>query len=91
MLHERRKQLIRLHKRGVKPMQLVAQKGRSWTAVNRALKLFAEDGWALLRPVAKGRELGAEQQAQIRALICEKRPEQLKMEFALWTRAAVMQ
>ena len=97
VLHERRKQVIRLHKSGVKPMQLVAQTGLSWTAVNRALKLFADGGWAALRPLEKGRKLGvdralsAEQEAQIRALICEKRPEQLKMEFALWTRAAVMQ
>jgi transposase len=27
----------------------------------------------------------------IRQIICDKRPEQLKMEFALWSRAAVMQ
>lgn len=27
----------------------------------------------------------------MRRIICDKRPEQLKMEFALWSRAAVMQ
>ena len=27
----------------------------------------------------------------MRRTICDKRPEQLKMEFALWTRGAVMQ
>ena len=31
------------------------------------------------------RALSAEQEAHVRALICEKRPEQLKLEFALWT------
>ena len=31
------------------------------------------------------------QEAQIRALMCEKRPEQLKMEFALWICGAAMQ
>ena len=44
VLQERRKQVVRLHKRGVKPMQLVAQTELSLTAVNRALKLFAEGG-----------------------------------------------
>ena len=27
----------------------------------------------------------------LRRTICDKRPEQLKMDFALWTRGAVMQ
>ena len=36
------------------------------------------------------RALSAEPEAQIRTLICEKRPEQLKMQFALYTRGAVM-
>ena len=33
VLHERRKQVIRLHKKGVKPTQLVAQTGLSSTAL----------------------------------------------------------
>ena len=43
------------------------------------------------RQAGMGRSLSIEQEQAIRALICEKQPEQLKMEFALWTRAAVMQ
>ena len=38
-----------------------------------------------------GRSLSEEQEAAIRQIICDKRPEQLKMAFALWNRAAVMQ
>jgi len=32
-----------------------------------------------------------EQEAHIQKLICDKRPEQLKMDFFLWSRSAVMQ
>jgi hypothetical protein len=38
-----------------------------------------------------GRMLSEEQERAVQQIICDKRPEQLKMEFALWNRAAVMQ
>lgn len=50
---------------------------------------------AALKPKARGkkqgegRKLAPEQEAALRKMICDKRPEQLKMDFALWTRAAV--
>jgi hypothetical protein len=39
----------------------------------------------------EGRILTPDQEAHIQELIVEKRPEQLKMDFALWTRAAAGQ
>ncbi len=42
------------------------------------------------RPARSGRSLTAEQEEHIQRLIQDHRPEQLKMDFALWTRAAVM-
>lgn len=56
-----------------------------------------QGGATAIKPAARGRSAGegrclSEQQEQwLRQIICEKRPEQLKMEFALWNGAAVMQ
>jgi transposase len=96
-LHERRKQVIRLYKRGIKVMELVQMSGLSYPAVRKVLDLFEQGGWAAIKPAARGRNKGdarlltPEQEAHIQKTICDKRPEQLKMDFFLWSRAAVMQ
>lgn len=59
--------------------------------------MYEAGGYAALKPTPRGRKSGegrvltAKQEAVIQRTICDKRPEQLKMEFALWSRAAVMQ
>ena len=94
-LFERRKQVIRLYEKGLRPMAIVDYCGMSWGAVNRALKLYKAGGIAALKPKRRGRKVGAcrrlasVQERRIQRLICDKRPEQLKMKFALWTRGAV--
>jgi transposase len=96
-LHERRKQVIRLYKRGIKVMELVQMSGLSYPAVRKVLNLFEQGGWAAIKPAARGRSQGdarlltPEQEAHIQKTICDKRPEQLKMDFFLWSRGAVMQ
>jgi transposase len=96
-LHERRKQVVRLHRRGTAVMQIVALTGLSYPTVRKTIDLYAEGGWAAIQPAARGRRAGdgrllsAEQEASVRRTICDKRPEQMKMEFALWTRGALMQ
>ena len=96
-LHERRKQVIRLYKRGIKVMELVQMSGLSYPAVRKTLDLFEQGGWPAIKPADRGREQGdarlltPEQEALIQKTICDKRPEQLKMDFFLWSRAAVMQ
>lgn len=96
-LHERRKQVVRLHRRGTGVMEIVTLTGLSYPAVRKAIDLYVAGGWSAIKPAARGRQAGdgrrlnVEQEAFVRRTICDKRPEQLKMEFALWTRGAVMQ
>ena len=96
-LHERRKQVVRLHKKGIKIMQIVAMTGLSYPPVRVAIDLFEAGGWNAIRPALRGRSpgdgrvLSAVQEEAIKRLIIDKRPEQLKMEFSLWSRAAVGQ
>lgn len=97
VLHERRKQVIRMHRKGIGVMKIVEQTGLSWSAVDVALRLYESGGAAALKPDARGKKAGsgrsltADQELAIQRTICDRRPEQMKMDFALWSRAAVMQ
>ena len=93
---ERRKQAVRLHKQGKTPEQIAEMLGMGHVTARSAIKIAEADGIKALAPKKRGRpsgscrQLSEEQEAHIQRLICEKRPEQMKMDFALWTRAAVM-
>ncbi|GAC1335256.1 MAG: IS630 family transposase [Collimonas sp.] len=94
-LYERRKQVIRLHLKGYGVMRIVELCGLSYPTVRGVIDRYVAGGAASIKPAARGKQAGngrvlSEQQEQaIRQIICEKRPEQLKMDFALWTRGAV--
>ncbi len=94
-LHERRKQVVRLHKRGHGIMQIVDLSGLSYPTVRAVIDQFETGGWSAIKPAARGRKAGegrcltAEQEQAIQRMICDKRPEQLKMDFYLWSRGAV--
>jgi transposase len=96
-LHERRRQVVSLHKKGIKIMQIVAMTGLSYPPVHAAIDLFEAGGWVAIKPALRGRGRGdgrvpsAVQQAVAQRLIIDNRPEQLKMAFSLWRRAAVGQ
>src|SRR3989338_5362550 len=95
--HERRRQVIRAHKRGRTRAQIAVEVGLSHTAVTKVIMRYESEGAAGLVSRKRGRRSGedralsAGQEEEVRRTICDKRPEQLKMEFALWSRAAVMQ
>ena len=94
--HERRRQVIRAYKRGQTRAQIAAQVGLSHPTVTRVIKRYEAEGMAALAPRTRGRRHGEDraltqkQEAAIRQFISDKCPEQLKMDFALWSRAAVM-
>ena len=77
--HERRKQVILLHKRGVAHLQIVVATGMSCTAVKRIIKLYQSEGEAALAPKVRGRRAGvqrsqnAEQEQAIQKIICGHR------------------
>lgn len=96
-LHERRKQVVRLHRKGLGVMRIVELSGLSYPTVRAAIDRYEAGGLAANQPKPRGKKPGSgrtlseAQEVTIQRIICDKRPEQLKMDFALWSRAAVMQ
>ncbi|WP_284413918.1 IS630 family transposase [Acidovorax sp. SUPP3334] len=93
--HERRVQVIRLRNAGRTYDEIAAQTGLSRTGVFDIVKRHEATGARALqgapggRKLGEGRRLDAAQEAAVRKLITDKTPDQLKMSYALWTRAAV--
>ena len=57
-LHERRKQVVRLHRRGIKVMQIVELTGLSYPAVRFAIDCFEAGGMSAIKPARRGKEIG---------------------------------
>ena len=78
-------------------MTIVAMTGLGYPCVHRAVDLFVAGGWPAIRPAYRGRAKGdgrvlsQTQEQAIQSLIIQNRPEQPKMDFCLWSRAAVGQ
>ena len=95
--HERRVQVVRLRKAGRTYDEIAVLTGLSRTGVFDICKRHEAAGAKALRDapggraVGDGRRLSAAQEAEVRKLITDRTPDQLKMPYALWTRAAVAQ
>ena len=95
--HERRVQVIRLRKAGRTYDEIAEQTGLSRTGVFDICKRHQAEGAKTLRDAPGGRKSGQgrtlepAQELLVRQLIADKTPNQLKMPYALWTRAAVGQ
>ena len=86
-LHERRKQVVRLHNKAIKIMQIVVLTGLSYPPVRAAIDRFEAGGRNAVRPALRGRSRGdgrvlsQAQEDTVQKIIIDKRPEQLKMDF----------
>lgn len=95
--HERRVQVIRLRKAGKTYEEIAEQLGLSRTGVFNICSRHAAEGAAALKDKVGGRKFGekrlltAPQENAMRKFIQDKTPDQLKLPYALWTRAAVAQ
>ncbi|MBB5017135.1 transposase [Chitinivorax tropicus] len=57
-LHERRKQVVRLHKSDLGIIQIVELSGLSYPTVRNTIKLFEAGGWPAIKPAARGHQHG---------------------------------
>jgi len=97
VLQKLREQSIRLRQKGWTYVAIAEAIGVSYCAVSNWCRAYSNGGDKAIRLQKRGRSEGMkrtltlEQEGKIRKSIRDKRPEQLKMPFALWTRKAVKQ
>lgn len=95
-LEERRKIIIRMREQGKRVSEIVEAVGMSDVTVYKTWNRFLASGKSeAAKGKPRGRKVGAqrtltiEQETRIRNKIIDKRPEQMKLDFALWSREAV--
>lgn len=92
-----RYQAIRLRKAGKKYKEIEEILGVSQTTICTWFKTYQKEGKKGIQHKKRGRKLGEfrtldiEQEKQLKKMIQDKCPDQLKLPFALWTRIAVQQ
>ena len=94
-LYAVRKQVVRLKKQGKKGSEIAEAVGIYETRISQIWKAYQAEGLAGIKPKKSGRKKGScrrltpEEEREIRAVIINKAPEQLKMAGFLWTRAKI--
>ncbi len=93
--YELRKQVIRLRKSGKSNQEIADVVCLCPSHISTIWQRYKKGGIDALKPKTRGRKLGeqrnltAEQEAAVIKLLVDKTPDQLKLQFALWTRDAV--
>ncbi|MCP3687795.1 MAG: IS630 family transposase [Gammaproteobacteria bacterium] len=92
---EKRKQAIRLYERNHQYKEIASLVGVHFETIGKWVRAYRAQGREGIvskkhgRKPGSGRALNTEQAQIIQRLIIDKRPDQLKMTYALWTRKAV--
>ncbi|MBK8973482.1 MAG: IS630 family transposase [Hahellaceae bacterium] len=94
---EKRKQAVRMFKKGYKYQDIADTVGVHYQTVSKWLIAYKKEGFLGIkaqrqgRPAGSGKRLSLEQENRIKYLIMDKTPDQMKLDYALWTRKAVME
>jgi len=87
--------IVRLHRKGLKGVEMVDLLGVNKNTVVTVTALYREGGMQAVllrdpgRRSGRGRSPSPQQEKAVREMIRDRRPEQLKLDFALWNREAV--
>lgn len=94
-LEERRKTVIRMWKAKKKVPEIMQATGAGYTSVYSIWRKYQAEGSKSITVRSRGNKFGdgrhltPDQELSIRKQIIDKHPDQLKLDFALWTRGAV--
>jgi transposase len=94
-LNERRRRAVKLRLEGISVREAARQCELATGTVVKAHQAYCRGGWAAVkvtrghRPMGSGRLLSEPEESEVQRLIQDRTPDQLKMNYALWTRQAV--
>lgn len=94
---ELRMMVIKLRKKGMSNKEVAALVGITSSHASTIWTRYNKGGKGAIAKKQRGRRMGeckmltAEQEQQIRKILVDKTPDQLKFKFALWTRKAVQE
>jgi len=87
-----RKSIVRLHQQGKKPAEIAEILDVSRRHTDSTIKKYREEGFAGIKQKKRGRKRGdkrnltPEQEREIRNIIVDKNPDQLRLKGCMWTR-----